>query len=314
MKLKPFSNQELDRHLAERISQEREILSEILHLILEVDRRKLFLEMAYPSLFEYLVKHHGYSNGSAHRRIEAARLMKDVPELSEKLESGALNLSQIGLMQKTIRQNQIQISQEQKKELVQNLQHKTFFESQVLIANTFDLELKETTQIQHQKNESVRVELTFSKEQWSKIKHMQELLSHSLPNGSDLVETLEYLCDRVIKQKTAITGRALKKTVEIRNHTQASQQQSDTLRSSQKIQSPRPSIPNSVRKAVLQRDQCCQFKDLKSQRTCGAKVFLQVDHLRPKWAGGDHSPENLQALCATHNRYKYRRQAGILLR
>jgi len=281
MKLNQLSDQELDQQLANRISKEREVLSEILYLIIEVDRRKIYLDRAYPSLFEYLVKHHGYSSGSAHRRIEAARLMKDIPNLPEKLESGVLNLSQVGLVQKVIRQNKIKASKEEKIELIQSLQNKTFAESQILVAHAFDLEVKEETKIQHQKNESVRIEVTFSKEQWQKVKQMQALLFHSLPNGNDLVQTLEYLAERVIKQKAGLSNA----------HSSSSQ--------------------NSIRKAVLQKGQCCQFTDPQTQKICGSKNFLQIDHIKPKWAGGNDSFENLQVLCAAHNQHKYQKQAGI---
>lgn len=298
MKLYQLSNQELDLKLAERISKEKEILSEILYLILEVDRRRFYLERAYPSLFEYLVKHHGYSAGSAHRRIEAARLMKDIPDLASRLESGSLSLSQVGLVQKAIKQtvkkNKVLVSKAQKIELIESLQNKTFSESQTLVAQAFDLEIKEETKTQHQKDESVRVEVTFSKEQWQKIKQMQELLSHSLPNGNDLVQTLDYLAEKVIKQKTMLKN-------------------PKTLKDSQEITSTGSNlnVKVSVRKTILQRDQCCQFRDPQTQRLCGSKIFLQIDHLKPKWAGGNDSVTNLQVLCAAHNRYKYQKQAGL---
>ena len=31
-------------------------------------------------------------------------------------------------------------------------------------------------------------------------------------------------------------------------------------------------------------------------------LYVQVDHLRPFAAGGDHDPSNLRLLCAAHNR------------
>lgn len=311
-KLVQLSNQELDHHLAERISKEKEILSEILYLILEVDRRRLYLERAYPSLFEYLVKHHGYSAGSAHRRIEAARLMKDIPDLPARLESGSLNLTQVGLVQKaikqTIRQNKTQVSKEEKVELIQNLQHKTFAESQTLVAQAFDFEIKAETKTQYQKDESVRVEVTFSKEQWQKVKQMQQLLSHSIPIGNDLVKTLEYLAEKVIKQKTMQKNQS--------SVSKAKMQNSDTntpiiKADTRPVQITAKNIKASIRKTILQRDQCCQFKDTLTQKLCGSKVFLQIDHLKPKWAGGNNLVENLQVLCAAHNRFKYQMQTGV---
>jgi hypothetical protein len=278
MNLQKLSNDELAENLKSLISKEREILSEILEHILEIDRRKFYLKMAYSSLFDYLTKHLGYSAGSAQRRIDAARLMKDVPELSEKLESGSLNLSQVSLVQKAIRQKKVQISH--KLEILEVLENKSFFESQSIVSKAFDLEIKEKTKITNQKDESVRLEITLSKEQWEKLQHMKSLL----PNGSgEWSEVLEYLADKVIEKKT----------------------KAKTL--------PKPSkerVNISMRKHIRNRDQCCQHKDKTTGRICGTKLNLQIDHIKPLWAGGESTEENLQVLCANHNRYRYRQQAG----
>jgi hypothetical protein len=197
MNLQKVTNEELALNLKSLISKEREILSLILEHILEIDRRKFFLKMAYSSLFDYLTRHLGYSAGSAQRRIDAARLMKDVPELSEKLESGSLNLSQVSLVQKAIRQKKVQISN--KLEILESLENKSFFESQTIVAKALDIEIKEQTKITNQKDESVRLEITLSKEQWEKLQQMKSLL----PNGSgEWSEVLEYLADKVIEKKT----------------------------------------------------------------------------------------------------------------
>ena len=174
MNLQTLSNEELTNNLKSLISKEREILSQILEHILEIDRRKFYLKMAYSSLFDYLTKHLGYSAGSAQRRIDAARLMKDVPELSEKLESGSLNLSQVSLVQKAIRQKKVQVSN--KKEILESLEHKSFFVSQSIVAQALNIEIKEQTKITSQKDESVRFEVTLTKSQWEKLQKMKSLL------------------------------------------------------------------------------------------------------------------------------------------
>ena len=102
MCLKKLSDENLDSNLKRLVVSEREILGEILLHIVEVQRRRLFLTFGYSSLFNYLTQHIGYANGSAQRRIDAARLSFEVPEVIEKLELGEINLSQVSLMQKTL--------------------------------------------------------------------------------------------------------------------------------------------------------------------------------------------------------------------
>jgi hypothetical protein len=45
-------------------------------MILDFEDNKYHIELGYSSLFEWLTKAHGYDEGSANRRIQAARAMK----------------------------------------------------------------------------------------------------------------------------------------------------------------------------------------------------------------------------------------------
>src|SRR5438067_1518181 len=55
-------------------TQERALLVELLWHIAEVDRRRLYLEMAFPSLFAFATGFLGYTKAAAFRRTTAARL------------------------------------------------------------------------------------------------------------------------------------------------------------------------------------------------------------------------------------------------
>jgi hypothetical protein len=289
MDLRKLSNETLDANLKSLVQQERELTSEILAHIAEVDRRKLYLKMSFRSLFDYLSEHLGYSNGNAQRHLDAARLLNDVPDLNQRLESGKLNQSHVTLVQKAIRQKKketrVSISKDEKQALVQLVMGKTQAESEKIVAQSLDLKIKKSSKTQHQQDGSVRLEVTLTKEQWEKLTQMRELLSNSLPVGS-WDEVLEYVADKVIAQKTK-------------------------ARTEPKPSSNTEVISTSVRKFILQRDKCCQHTNPHNKRKCGSKWNLQVDHIQPLWAGGTSEPENLQALCAAHNRHRYQEQAGI---
>ncbi|MNL34614.1 hypothetical protein D3C87_1565970 [compost metagenome] len=66
-----------------------------------------------------------------------------------------------------------------------------------------------------------------------------------------------------------------------------------------------------TRREVFKRDKCCQFKNKDTGEICGETAFPQVDHKISQWAGGTHELENLQQLCANHNRRKYRKEAQL---
>ena len=102
--IKHLTNAELTMKIKSLTSQEQLLNEENIWHITEVDQRKMYLEIAYASLFEYLTVEIGYSAGSAQRRIDAARLVQKLPEVSEEIKSGNLNLGQIAQMKRIERQ------------------------------------------------------------------------------------------------------------------------------------------------------------------------------------------------------------------
>jgi len=57
------------------------------------------VELGFSSVFDWLVRGFKYSNASAYRRIEAARMLKSAPQVLEKLEDGKLNLTTVSRAQ-----------------------------------------------------------------------------------------------------------------------------------------------------------------------------------------------------------------------
>ena len=60
--------------------EERRLGVEILYRLREIEVRQLFAKEGYGSLHEFAVKALHYSDGAAHRRIQAMRLLKDMPD------------------------------------------------------------------------------------------------------------------------------------------------------------------------------------------------------------------------------------------
>lgn len=315
LNLKNISNFALDQNLKSLISKERSILTDVLLHIVEVDRRKLYLSLAYPNLFEYLTKHIGYSNGSAQRRIDAARLSHETPEIVIDLENGSLNLSQVSLLQKAIRQTQVEsktkVTAQAKTQVLSELKNKSIAQSEVLISQAFNLQIKESPSIKHQQNESVRFEVTLSKQQWEKIVYMRELLSNSLPHGS-WDQVLEYVAEKVILQKDkSLKKRSYSKKMNASAVVQSTKSIKGDVPEMPFAGSVRKHVERSVLRQIFTRDKCCQFEDPKSGKKCDSTWQLSLDHIQPVWAGGANSAKNLRILCANHNRQNYRLQAGL---
>jgi hypothetical protein len=138
---------QLESQLKLLVGRERQLLHLILKHIQEADRRKLYAARAFSSLFEYLTKEMGYSSGAAQRRIEAARLMNQVPELALKIQKGDVNLSQIGIISQAVKMKESQmgkkLSAEVKREVIAEIAQKTTAQTQMLVAEKLDLPLQQ---------------------------------------------------------------------------------------------------------------------------------------------------------------------------
>ena len=95
MQLNHLTDQVLLADLKDLAARERLLTTKVLHYLREADRRRLYSELRYASLFDFSVKELGYSESAAFRRIKAARMLDQVPELEKHIENGSLNLSQV---------------------------------------------------------------------------------------------------------------------------------------------------------------------------------------------------------------------------
>src|SRR5947209_12527771 len=73
--------------------EERRLTCGLLEVLREIEGKMLYLDCGYSSLFDFVVRHLGYSEGAAYRRIESMRLIRDVPSVKEHIESGELSIS-----------------------------------------------------------------------------------------------------------------------------------------------------------------------------------------------------------------------------
>ena len=148
MNLSRLSNQALHENFQKLASTEREILTQIILHIQEVHRRKLYLELGYSSLYLYMTEHLKYSSASAMRRIEAAKLVHDIPCVLQKLEEGKINLSQVSLLQhslKVAQKNKSNISAEYKLELIESLEGLNKQQSEVKLSASLEIPVQKHT-------------------------------------------------------------------------------------------------------------------------------------------------------------------------
>ena len=321
------------------------LLHEILLHIQVLESRRIYLDRGYSSCFLYLVEILGYSSSAAMRRLDAARLLKEIPEVAEQIESGSLNLSQIGELSRAIKEKEktssCKIDSVTKQELIEKILDKTTIETQKDLSKALDLDLREPEKTRFQKDDSVNLSLTLTAEQFEKLSRCKDLAAAALfQSGQEAswAAVLEHLSDQFLKRKNASTKSKIpadKKTVEnpiaaseVENANNADKMSPSKTESALKpnlianktlnpedktkpLPKTNKNLTPKIRKIILHRDKCCQYRDAITGKLCGSRFGLEVDHIHPRWAEGHHDPENLQALCRQHNGHRYRGQAQI---
>jgi 5-methylcytosine-specific restriction endonuclease McrA len=305
MNLSNLPNDKLVSCFENAVRSERKITAQVLAYIAEIDRRKLYLEKGTTSLFDYLVRDYGYSPGAAMRRIDAARLLRELPDAAEKFESGTLTISQANQIQRAAREfkkhKSKKLSTDIKRDLVLLLESKTQKQTEQLLATNLDLPAARPQKQTYHRDQSVTLTVTFTSAQIQVLEQVQNMISHSV-TSKDWAEVFTYLAKKEVARRT----------VRISTLTAATTVKStsgSTSSTAPKLSTVRPPIPSRIRKTLLNIDATCEHKD-SNGRQCGSQRFLQIDHIHSWSRGGTHDPKNLQVLCGTHNRLKYVKESG----
>jgi 5-methylcytosine-specific restriction endonuclease McrA len=336
MLLKKLSDQDLLLSTKNLVVKERELGIEILNHLKEIDLRKLYLDIGYPSLWGYVTQELGYSEGSAQRRIEAMRALKQLPVLEAKIESGLLSLSNVARAQSLIRKAEksaLPLSAEQKILLFSALEHKSQKQAEVILGSHFPEQVLVQDKVRPLNEELSEIRLTAKKELLTKLDQVKSLLSHKNPNPS-LAELIEMMADFLIAKKDPMKahGKGENRFVKLGNETERCSEKASQVEDQvqtfsainpkviqgkknspplRRSKNPRY-IPAPVRRAVFQKAQgVCEYKDPQSGRRCQSQHRLEVDHEHPLALGGTSSPENLRILCKNHNLWAAR-QATLI--
>ncbi len=303
LNLKYISNDELLYRTQNLVQTERKIMHLVLSHILEIMNRRLYADLGFDSMYTMMTKKYGYSEASAIRRIDAAKLLISVPEVADRLKSGTLNLSQACLLQKCLEADAKKgeaVSVAKTQEILDKLEDCNGFQTRQVLAQEFDIPLKIQEIVRPQKDESVRLETTFSKEQFEELKQAKSFLSHVVHNGS-WAEVITALASKLNQFKLGKKNKLfspVKSKSSVATELQSSILQSPPLAASTQK---RASISVHLKREIFAKaNGCCQYQSSDGSR-CGSQFQIQIDHIVPVRWGGANSKDNLRLLCRTHN-------------
>jgi hypothetical protein len=320
MRLSQMSNEQVVASLRTLVGEGNRIVAKIVAFLVEVEERRIYLELACSSMFDFCVRKLGFSDGEAFRRITASRLARRFPRIIDAVASGRVHLSNLVLLRDHFSEDNVEDlleraagrSKREVEELVARLAPKPDVASSIrkvpervvlAVQNTLPAAAvgkpprpKPQVLVQPLSEARYRVQLTASAQLRDKLEHARRLKSHSHPNG-DLATVIEEAVDLLIEK---LEKAKLGKTDRPRQSVGASPvPPKDAAR-----------VTASARREVISRDGLqCSFIGTNGER-CPAREHLEFDHRMPRALGGTGEAANVRLLCRSHNRLAAERVFG----
>ena len=281
MDLSKLSDQQLILNSKSLVKQESALLVSILHHINEIDRRRLYADFKQPSLLDLVMHELGYPRDQAVRRIQAMRMMREIPEVEEMMDSGELNLTHVGIVQSLFSHQKKEgkaFSLEEKVAVLNNVAGQSTREAQKIVFSLAETPLKFKEKIQMIAENAYEVSFTTSEATVRNLENLRGILAHSHP-GLTL--------DQLIHKLTELGLEAFKPGPSVKP-----------------VVSPRLDSKAEIRRQIWRRDngQCTN---------CGSVYAVEEDHRQPKAKGGQYTLENMRLLCRSCNQRSAVKHFGV---
>jgi hypothetical protein len=262
-----ISDKELLKKTKDLVIAQRRLNVLLIEHLTEVQRRRLYADLGYSSLYKYLVKELKLSEGAAVRRIDALRLTQKVPETKSLIQKGELSLS-VASDAHRFCQN---LNREKSSQVVERLKNKSRNEAtQELLTLS---QGSNSTVLQREISRPIsptetRLHLNLKTETLKKIDRIKAYRKHSTD------QVMDHLADLGL---AAINYELNKKRKQRSDYDQKS-------------------IPMAVKKEVrLRALNRCEFKG------CDEIRNLEFEHQKPLSIGGTNDSQNIVLYCKAHN-------------
>jgi hypothetical protein len=302
---------------------ERHATAHLIAALAELDARRLYLGQGCSSMFTYCTQVLHLAEHAAYNRIEAARAARRFPVILTLLEDGCVNLSAVRLLAP-------HLTQENHADVLCEASHKSKREVERIVArlqpqpdvvaSVRKLPPTRTTPEPVQPSapqsqpremaaagvavpsppraevaplapERYKVQFTVGRETYDKLRRVQDLLRHRVPNGDPAVifeRAITLLLEDLEKKKIAATERP-RPSVTADKHSRH--------------------VPAEIRRTVWARNGGrCRFEGPHGR--CSERGFLEFHHVVPYAAGGATTADNLELRCAAHNRHEAEQYFG----
>ena len=267
MNLKILTDECLLSETKALVQRERELLTNILHHLREIERRRLY--QGHTSLYNYVTAVLRYSEDAAYRRISAMRLLRELPDLEVHIEAGHLNLSHVGLAQSLFnREKKLgqPLSPDTKLEVLAEMAGRSTREAERVAQKYSSEEPKTRESVRAIADDRNILTLEVTDDVLKDLEKLRGLLAHEDPNMS----------------LGSLIGRMAKLALEQWNPAKPPCRKTS------------PHSKAAVRRAIWLRDNNACVR-------CKSHFAVEEDHVVPVSMGGEYSFENVRLLCRSCN-------------
>lgn len=277
VKLNSLSDLQLEKSVESVRARELETLSDMLNHLREIDRRRLYSKCGYRSLHDYAIRKLKYSEDQAHRRVSAARLTRDLPEVEKSIADGSLKLTHLTDAHTFFRKGEH--TKDEKLAILKQLENTNKYEARKVL-----------------QREEVKARYSFEADK----------------SLEDVVEELRGLHPHLnfdsLMQKICLLAYEKLSPTQKMKITESVQAEAGVVRAARNAQSPHSKtryIPTNVRREVwINAQGKCQ--------NCSSKFGLEYDHIIPFALGGKSLSNNLRLLCRSCNQRKAIESFGLV--
>jgi 5-methylcytosine-specific restriction endonuclease McrA len=317
-----MSDASLLAEVARAAADERNATVRLIALLGEVDARKLYLAEGCSSMFTYCTQVLHLSEHAAYGRIETARAARSYPVILDRLADGTLTLTAVGLLRQHLTlENYMEVldaARHKSKREVEGLIARvapqpaaaatvrklpsgrseppaspslleasqepgvpSFSDAPVISHSRHDAPNRAVTPLAP---ERYKIQFTVAAATHAKLRQVQDLLRHSVPDGNPAE-----IFDKALTMLLAHLQRTKIAAAE-RPRAQAPPSKSRH-------------IPATVKRKVWSRDGGrCAF--VGAHGRCTETGFLEFHHVEPYAEGGTAAAQNIQLRCRAHNLYE----------
>lgn len=273
--------------------------AELLEIIIEVDKQRLFEKFLLTSTFAYCTQLLKLSEDVTYTLIKISRASVKVPELKNAIHEGNLSISNAKRIAQVV-------TPENKTEWIEKAKKFSQRRLEQEVAKVFPKEAV-PEKIRYVSEARLKLEIGLNEEVMALLRKAQDLVSQKSKSAATIEMTLKAVLTDYLKRHDPV-----QKAQRIENNKAKRETQNPNVeekpqlpvsrRGAEHSQTKRKSIPAEVIHKINLRDKLKCQAQMFNGRICGNSRWLDYHHKIPVQNGGTNSLENLTTLCSQHHR------------